>query len=93
MPPLEKGPREKTWRFKAGDSVPGWLMRQTNCALTFDRAVLVIERDASFDLYPAAAMMIDDVMILADILSRRRGADVEHVRPITLHTRPREQSK
>jgi hypothetical protein len=89
--PVEKPARD--WRFKAGDKVPGWLMRQTNCALTFDRAVLVVERSASFELYPAAAMRADEVMILAEVLNRRRDVDVEHVRPIAVHTSPRGEFK
>jgi hypothetical protein len=91
--PFEKAVSEETWSFRAGDSVPPWLMRQTNCVLTFDRAALVVERDGSFDLYPAARMMADEVMILAEIMNRRQDVDVEHVRPITVHTSPRKEAR
>ena len=91
--PWPKDGSETTWRFDAGDRVPGWLMRQTNCVLTFGRAVVLVERSASFNLYPAAAMMADEAMILAEVPHRRRDVDVEHVRPIIVHTSPREGSE
>ena len=87
--PWPEDASETTRSFNAGDKVPGWLMRQTNCVLTFGRAVVLVERSASLNLYPAAAMMADEAMILADVLHRRRDVDVEHVRPIAIHASPR----
>jgi hypothetical protein len=84
--------RETIWTFEAGASVPEWLMRQTNCTLTFDRDVVVVDRGAAVELYPAAAMCLDQVMILAEVVNRHRAVDVEHVRPITVHTAPRARS-
>jgi hypothetical protein len=84
--------RETIWTFEAGASVPEWLMRQTNCILTFDRAVVLVDRGAAVELYPAAAMCLDQVMILAKVVNRHRAVDVEHVRPITVHTAPRARS-
>jgi hypothetical protein len=82
-----------TWSFNAGDKVPDWLMRQTNCVLTFSRAVVLVERNASFDLYPVTAMVADEAMILAEVLHRRRDVDVEHVSPIVVHASPRSGSE
>ncbi|HEX8165137.1 MAG TPA: hypothetical protein VF601_05035 [Beijerinckiaceae bacterium] len=81
--------RETVWTFEAGAGVPEWLMRQTNCTLTFDRDVVVVDRGAAVELYPAAAMALDQVMILAEVVNRHRAVDVEHVRPIIVHTAPR----
>ena len=91
--PWPKDGSETTWRFDAGDRVPGWLMRQTNCVLTFGRAVVLVGRNASFNLYPVTAMMADEAMILAEVVHRRRDVDVEHVRPIVVHANPRSGSE
>ncbi len=80
---------EKTWMFEAGDRVPEWLMRQTNCVLRFGRDAIVVESNSEFLIYPASAMSDDDTMVLAEIIDQRIDAEVEHIMPIRTHTAPR----
>jgi hypothetical protein len=83
---------EKTWTFEAGDRVPEWLMRQTNCVLRFDRDAIVVESDSQFQIYPVSAMEADDTMVLAEIIDQQIDAEVEQVLPIRAHTTPRSMS-
>ncbi|WP_230534183.1 hypothetical protein [Microvirga roseola] len=83
---------EKTWTFEAGDRVPEWLMRQTNCVLRFDRDAIVVESNSEFLIYPASAMDEDDTMVLAEIIDQQIDAEVEHTLPIRAHTNPRSMS-
>jgi hypothetical protein len=83
---------EKTWTFEAGDRVPEWLMRQTNCVLRFDRDAVVVESNSEYDIYPASTMNTDDSMVLAEIIDQQFDAEVEHVLPIRAHTAPRPHS-
>lgn len=83
---------EKTWTFEAGDRVPEWLMRQTNCVLRFCRDAVVVERNSEFQIYPACAMEADDTMVLAEIVDQDIDAEVEHTLPIRAHTAPRSMS-
>jgi hypothetical protein len=83
---------EKTWLFEAGDRVPEWLMRQTNCVLRFDRDAVVVESEGGFQLYPMSPMQAHDTLILAEIVNRRIDSEVEHVAPITTHITPRKIS-
>jgi hypothetical protein len=80
---------EKTWTFEAGDRVPEWLMRQTNCLLRFHRDAIVVERNCEFQIYPVSAMSADDTMVFAEIIDQRRDAEVQQVLPIRAHTAPR----
>ncbi len=79
---------EKTWTFEAGDRVPEWLMRQTNCVLRFDRDAVVIESSSEFQIYPVSAMSADDTMVLAEIIDEELDAEVEQVLPIKAHLTP-----
>jgi hypothetical protein len=79
---------EKTWTFEAGDRVPEWLMRQTNCVLRFDRDAVVIESSSEFQIYPVSAMSADDTMVLAEIIDEELDAEVEQVLPIRAHLTP-----
>ncbi len=83
---------EKTWTFEAGDRVPDWLMRQTNCVLRFDRDAVVVESNSEYQIYPASLMGADDTMVLAEIIDDQCDAEVEHVLPIRAHTAPRSMS-
>ncbi|MCG7393101.1 hypothetical protein MHY87_09305 [Microvirga sp. ACRRW] len=83
---------EKTWTFEAGDLVPEWLMRQTNCILRFGRDAVVVESSSEFQIYPATAMDAEDAMVLAEILDQEIDAEVEHTLPIKAHTLPRPMS-
>lgn len=83
---------EKTWTFEAGDLVPEWLMRQTNCILRFGRDAIVVESHSEFQIYPATAMEADDTMVLAEIIDQDIDAEVEHTMPIRAHTLPRSRS-
>jgi hypothetical protein len=83
---------EKTWTFEAGDRVPEWLMRQTNCILRFDRDAVVVESNSEFQIYPASAMGADETMVLAEIIDQQFDAEVEHTLPIRAHTAPRVMS-
>lgn len=83
---------EKTWTFEAGDRVPEWLMRQTNCILRFDRDAVVVESNSEFQIYPASAMGADETMVLAEIIDQHLDAEVEHTLPIRAHTAPRSMS-
>jgi hypothetical protein len=83
---------EKTWTFQAGDRVPEWLMRQTNCVLRFGRDATVVESSSEFQIYPASAMDADDTMMLAEIIDQQFDAEVEHTLPIKAHTAPRPMS-
>lgn len=83
---------EKTWTFEAGDRVPEWLIRQTNCVLRFDRDAVVVESNSEYQIYPASTMDADDTMVLAEIIDQQCDAEVEHVRPIRAHTTPRSMS-
>jgi hypothetical protein len=85
-------PFEKTWTFEAGDRVPEWLMRQTNCVLRFDRDAVVVESKGGFQVYPISPMRADDTLILAEIVNCRMDSEVEHVLPITAHVTPRKIS-
>jgi len=80
---------EKTWTFEAGDRVPEWLMRQTNCVLRFGRDAIVVESNSEFQIYPACAMGADETMVLAEIIDQQMDAEVEHILPIRAHTAPR----
>jgi len=80
---------EKTWTFEAGDRVPEWLMRQTNCVLRFGRDAIVVESNSEFQIYPAIAMNDEDTMVLAEIIDQEIDAEVEHILPIRAHTLPR----
>jgi hypothetical protein len=80
---------EKTWIFEAGDRVPEWLIRQTNCVLRFDRDAIVVEGRGEFQIYPVSPIDADDTMVLAEILNQGLDAEVEHVLPIRAHTAPR----
>ena len=80
---------DKTWTFEAGDRVPEWLMRQTNCVLRFDRDAVVVESSSEFLIYPTSTMAADDTMVLAEIIDQTIDAEVEQVLPITAHTAPR----
>lgn len=80
---------EKTWTFEAGDRVPEWLMRQTNCVLRFGRDAIVVESNSEFQIYPAIAMSDEDTMVLAEIIDQEIDAEVEHILPIRAHTLPR----
>jgi hypothetical protein len=80
---------EKTWIFEAGDRVPEWLIRQTNCVLRFDRDAIVVEGRGEFQIYPVSPIEADDTMVLAEILNQGLDAEVEHVLPIRAHTAPR----
>src|SRR5215207_10149059 len=53
---------EKTWIFEAGDRVPEWLIRQTNCVLRFDRDAIVVEGRGEFQIYPVSPIDADDTM-------------------------------
>lgn len=83
---------DKTWTFEAGDRVPEWLMRQTNCVLRFGRDAVVVESNSEFQIYPATAMADDDTMVLAEIIDQQIDAEVEHTLPIRAHTMPRSMS-
>ncbi len=83
---------EKTWTFEAGDRVPEWLMRQTNCVLRFDRDAVVVESNSEYQIYPVSSMDADDTMVLAEIIDQQCDAEVEHVLPIRAHTAPRSKS-
>ena len=83
---------EKTWMFEAGDRVPEWLIRQTNCVLRFDRDAVVVEGIGEFRIYPVSAIDADDTIVLAEILNQGLDAEVEHVLPIRAHTAPRSTS-
>lgn len=83
---------EKTWLFEAGDRVPEWLMRQTNCVLRFGRDAVVVESRGEFQLYPMSPMSADDTLVLAEIINRRMDSEVEHVLPIKTHITPRKTS-
>lgn len=83
---------EKTWTFEAGDLVPEWLMRQTNCVLRFGCDAMVVESNSEFQIYPASAMGEDDTMVLAEIIDQQIDAEVEHILPIKAHTSPRLRS-
>ncbi|WP_201837447.1 hypothetical protein [Microvirga zambiensis] len=83
---------EKTWTFEAGDRVPEWLMRQTNCVLRFDRDAVVVESDSEYLIYPVTSMRADDTMVMAEIIDERHDAEVEQVLPIVAHTNPRSRS-
>jgi hypothetical protein len=83
---------EKTWTFEAGDRVPEWLMRQTNCVLRFDRDAIVVESGSEFQIYPTSPMGAQDTMVLAEIIDQQIDAEVEQVQPITAHTTPRSKS-
>jgi hypothetical protein len=83
---------EKTWTFEAGDRVPEWLMRQTNCVLRFDRDAIVVESSSEFEIYPVSAMSADDTIVLAEIIDQQIDAEVEQVMPIRAHTAPRSMS-
>jgi hypothetical protein len=83
---------EKTWTFEAGDRVPEWLMRQTNCVLRFDRDAIVVESNSEFQIYPVSAMDADDTIVLAEIINQKIDAEVEQVLPIRAHTAPRSRS-
>jgi len=83
---------EKTWTFEAGDLVPDWLMRQTNCVLRFGRDAVVVESNSEFQIYPASAMEADETMVLAEIIDQQIDAEVEHTLPIRAHTTPRANS-
>jgi hypothetical protein len=80
---------EKTWTFEAGDLVPDWLMRQTNCVLRFDRDAVVVESNSEFQIYPVCPMSDDETMVLAEIIDQQFDAEVEHILPIRAHTAPR----
>ncbi len=79
---------EKTWTFEAGDLVPDWLMRQTNCVLRFDRDAVVVESNSEFQIYPASTMRDDDTMVLAEIIDQQFDAEVEHILPIRMLKAP-----
>lgn len=83
---------EKTWTFEAGDLVPEWLMRQTNCVLRFGRDAIVVESNSEFQIYPASAMSAEETMVLAEIIDQEVDAEVEHTLPIRAHTEPRSMS-
>jgi hypothetical protein len=83
---------QKTWTFKAGDRVPEWLMRQTNCVLRFDRDAIVVESTCEYQIYPTSAMSADDTMVLAEIIDQQIDATVEQILPIRAHTAPRAMS-
>jgi hypothetical protein len=83
---------DKTWTFEAGDRVPDWLMRQTNCVLRFDRDAVVVESESAFEIYPASPMGSEETMVLAEIIDQQRDAEVEQVLPIKAHTTPRSLS-
>jgi hypothetical protein len=83
---------ETSWTFEAGDRVPEWLIRQTNCVLRFDRDAVVVESGGAFQLYPMSPMQADDTLVLAEILDCRMDSEVEHVLPITTHITPRKIS-
>ncbi|GEO16457.1 hypothetical protein MAE02_41530 [Microvirga aerophila] len=83
---------ENTWTFEAGDRVPEWLMRQTNCVLRFDCDAVVVESNNEYQIYPASAINDDDTMVLAEIIDQQFDAEVEHVLPIRTHTAPRSMS-
>jgi hypothetical protein len=83
---------DRIWTFEAGDRVPEWLMRQTNCVLRFDRDAVVVESNSEFQIYPASTMRDDDTMVLAEIIDQEFDAEVEHVLPIRAHTAPRSTS-
>ena len=83
---------EKTWTFEAGDRVPDWLMRQTNCVLRFGRDAVVVESNSGYQIYPASLMGADDTMVLAEIIDQQFDAEVEQVLPIRAHTAPRPMS-
>jgi len=83
---------EKTWTFEAGDLVPEWLMRQTNCVLRFGRDAVVVESNSEFQIYPASAMGAEETMVLAEIIDQQIDAEVEHTLPIKAHTVPRSMS-
>jgi hypothetical protein len=83
---------EKIWTFEAGERVPQWLMRQTNCVLRFDRDTVVVESSSEFQIYPASPMSDDETMVLAEIIDQQIDAEVEHVLPIRAHTAPRSMS-
>jgi len=84
---------EQTWTFEAGDLVPEWLMRQTNCVLRFGRDAIVVESNSQFQIYPATAMTAEDTMVLAEIIDQAIDAEVEHTLPIRAHTQPRSTSR
>ena len=83
---------EKIWTFEAGERVPQWLMRQTNCVLRFDRDAIVVESSSEFQIYPVSVISDDETMVLAEIIDQELDAEVEHVLPIRAHTAPRSMS-
>ena len=83
---------DKTWTFEAGDLVPEWLMRQTNCVLRFGRDAVVVEGNNEFQIYPASTMDVEDTMVLAEIIDQEFDAEVEHILPIKAHIAPRSMS-
>ena len=90
---LDPNPRpESSWTFEAGDRVPEWLLRQTNCVLRFHRDAVVVESAGAFQLYPMSPMAADDTLVLAEILDQGQDSAVEHVLPIKTHTTPRRVS-
>lgn len=80
---------EKTWTFEAGDRVPEWLVRQTNCLLRFHRDAIVVESISEFQVYPVSVMNADDTIVFAEIIDQQRDAEIEQVLPIRAHTAPR----
>jgi hypothetical protein len=83
---------ETSWTFEAGDRVPEWLLRQTNCVLRFERDAVVVESADGFELYPVSSMGPYDTLVLAEIIDQRIDSEVEHVLPITTHVTPRKIS-
>jgi hypothetical protein len=83
---------EMTWTFEAGDIVPEWLIRQTNCVLRFSRDAVVVESDNTFQIYPTSAIDASDTMVLAEIIDQQFDAEVEHILPVRAHTTPRSRS-
>jgi hypothetical protein len=84
---------EKTWIFEAGDRVPEWLVRQTNCLLRFHRDAIVVESISEFQIYPISVMNADDTIVSAEIMDQQRDAEIEQVLPIRAHTAPRSTSQ
>jgi hypothetical protein len=80
---------ETSWTFEAGDRVPEWLFRQTNCVLWFERGAVVVASADGFQLYPESPMGSHDTLVLAEIIDHRIDSEVEHVLPITTHITPR----
>ncbi len=83
---------ETSWTFEAGDRVPEWLLRQSNCVLRFERDAVVVESAGGFQLYPVSPMGSHDTLVLAEIIDHRIDSQVEHVLPITTHITPRKIS-